>query len=144
MQNLTFNELQRQQQITAEKIAAINQRHNNIQYAIIFIGIISFIVLFLLLSRSIIVNEKLIEFLGILGLLIVFEFINLVIHPYISTATNHSPLWMLVILVAIAAILVPMHHRIEYWVTHKMIEKNKRLRLAAAKKTVAKLEGNES
>ncbi|HEY9343022.1 MAG TPA: hypothetical protein VIQ23_15685, partial [Hanamia sp.] len=119
------------------------ERHINIQYAIIAIGIISFTILFLLLSRSIIVNEKWIKFLGILGLLLVFEFINLVIHPYISAATHHSPLGILLISVVVAAVLVPVHHNAEEWVTHKMIGKNKRLRLAAAKRIVRRLEEEE-
>ena len=92
------------------------------------------------MSRSIIVNEKWIEFLGLLGLLIVFEFINLLIHPYLAAATHHSPVWMLLALVVIAALLVPLHHKLEHWVTHQMIAKNKRLRLAAARKIVARLE----
>jgi hypothetical protein len=47
---------------------------------------------------------------------------------------------MLIIMVGIASLLVPLHHRIEKWVTGKMVEKNKRIRLAAAKKTIKKLE----
>lgn len=119
---------------------AEQQREQNIQYALIALGIIIFISLFLLLSRSIIVNEKWIEFLGVLGLLIVFEFINLVIHPYISEATHDSPIFMLIVLVAIAALLIPLHHRLEKWIKEKMVEKNKKVRLEAAKKTIEKLE----
>lgn len=100
------------------------------QYAFIVISIISFIAL---LSRSIMVNEKWIEFPGIPGLMIVFEFVNLVVHPCLSAATYHSPLWMLLILVAIAAILIPMHHKVEYRISHQLTEKNKRFRLALAK-----------
>lgn len=96
--------------------------------------------IFLLLSRSIIVNEKLIEFLGVLGLLIVFEFINLLIHPYISEATHDSPIFMLIVLVAIAALLIPLHHRLEKWIKEKMVGKNKKMTLEAAKKTIEKLE----
>ena len=140
IQNLSFTEMLRQQQIEAESTALKEERHINIQYAIIVIGLISFIIVFLLLTRSIIANEKWIEFLGILGLLLVFEFINLVIHPYISNATHHSPLWILLISVAIAGILVPLHHQAENWIIHKMVTKNKQLRLAAAKRIVSKLE----
>lgn len=140
IQNLSFTEMLRQQEKAEEAIAAREERVINIQYAVILIGIISFAILFLLLSRSIIANEKWIKFLGILGLLFIFEFINLVIHPYLSTVTHHSPLGILLISVAIAAVLVPVHHHAENWVTHKMTEKNKRLRLAAAKRIVSKLE----
>jgi CDP-diglyceride synthetase len=97
----------------------------------------------LLLSHSVFVNEKWIRFLGVLGLLLFFEFINLYVHPYISEATHESPLYMLLIMVVIASLLIPFHHRIERWIKEKMVAKNKRRRLAAAKKTVARLEKEE-
>jgi len=46
-------------------------------------------------------------------------------------------------LVCIAALLVPLHHRLEKWATHKLVEKNKQLRLASAKKTIEKLESEK-
>ncbi len=109
-------------------------------YALIALGIIILISLYLLLSRSFITNTKLIEFFGVIALLIVFEFLNLFLHPFLERATNHSPLLMLLALVCIAAVLVPLHHKVEKWATHKLVEKNKAVRLAAAKKTVEKLE----
>jgi hypothetical protein len=48
---------------------------------------------------------------------------------------------MLAAMVCIAALLIPLHHKLEHWITHKMVEKNKKIRLAAAKKTIATLEG---
>jgi hypothetical protein len=47
---------------------------------------------------------------------------------------------MLLALVCIAALLVPLHHRMQKWTTTKLVEKNKAIRLANAKKTIAKLE----
>jgi len=73
-------------------------------------------------------------------LLAVFEFINLFIHPYLSRATNDSPVLMLLVLIAIGALLIPLHHKLEKWITNVMTEKNKKIRLAAARKTIAKLE----
>jgi hypothetical protein len=140
MQALAFNEQIRNIEEEAKAKQAAEVREQNIQYALIALGIIIFISIFLLLSRSIIVNEKWIEFLGILGLLIVFEFINLFIHPYISEATHDSPIFMLIILVIVAALLIPLHHRLEKWIKEKMVEKNKKIRLEAAKKTIEKLE----
>jgi CDP-diglyceride synthetase len=92
------------------------------------------------LSRSIVVNEKWISFFGILGLLIVFEFINLLIHPFLEDVTHHSPIIMLLCLVALASLLIPLHHKLEKWIKEKMIEKNKAIRLANAKKTIEQLE----
>ena len=78
-----------------------------------------------------------------LGLLAVFEFINLYIHPYLAHATNDSPVLMLLVLIAIGALLIPLHHKLEKWITNIMVEKNKGIRLAAAKKTIATLENQE-
>jgi len=47
---------------------------------------------------------------------------------------------MLVALVCMASLLVPLHHRAEKWATHRLVEKNKQVRLEAAKRTIAKLE----
>ncbi len=143
IQVMTFDETLRQQELTSEKIKANDERKQNIQFALIAFGIISFIIIFLLLSRSIITNTKLIEFLGVIALLIVFEFLNLLLHPFLERVTNHSPVLMLLALVCIAALLVPLHHKIEKWATAKLVEKNKQIRLAAAKKTIEQLEKNK-
>ena len=143
IQALNFEEEIRQQKIEEEKQKALEKRRINLQYAATAIGLITFIILFLALSRSIIVREKFIKFFGILGLLSVFEFINLYIHPYLSNLTNDSPVLMLGILIAIGAFLIPLHHRVEKWITKIMVEKNKKIRLTAAKKTIAKLEGEQ-
>jgi len=140
-QLMTFEDELHQKELATEKIKAEEQRKQNIQYALIALGIITFIILFLLLSRSFITNTKLIEFLGVMALLMVFEFLNLLLHPFLEIETNHTPLLMLLALVCIAAVLVPLHHRVEKWSTAKLVEKNKKIRLANAKKTIEKLEG---
>ena len=137
---MTFDEELRQQELTTEKTEAEQQRKQNVQYALLAFGIITFIILFLLLSRSFITNTKIIEFLGVIALLIVFEFLNLLLHPFLERVTHHSPVLMLLALVCIAALLVPLHHKVEKWATAKLIEKNKQIRLAAAKKTIEQLE----
>ncbi len=137
---MTFENEVRQQELTQEKVKLEEQRKQNIQYALIALGIITFIILFLLLSRSFITNTKLITFFGVVALLIVFEFLNLLLHPFLERVTNHSPVLMLLALVCIAALLVPLHHRVEKWATTKLVEKNKQIRLAAAKRTIEELE----
>ena len=139
IQVMTFDEELRQQELTTEKLKAEDQRKQNLQYALLALGIIAFIILFLLLSRSFITNTKLIEFFGVVALLIVFEFLNLLLHPFLERVTHHSPILMLLALVSIAALLVPLHHKVEKWATAKLVEKNKKIRLAAAKKTIAEL-----
>lgn len=140
IQSMTFNEQERQRDINANKIKDAEIRNHNLQYAAIAIGLIAFIILFFALSRSVIVKTGFISFFAILGLLAVFEFINLLIHPYLSQVTHDSPVLMLLVLIAIGALLIPLHHKLEKWITNVMTEKNRKIRLASAKKTIATLE----
>ncbi len=144
MQTLTFDETMRQQEIASAKATKEKERSNNIQFAIIAIAIVSFIIIFLLLSHTVIVNEKWIRFLGMMGLLLFFEFVNLFIHPYIAELTHESPLYTLLVMVIVASLLIPFHHRIEHWIKEKIVAKNKKIRLAAARRTVAQLEKEEA
>jgi tetratricopeptide (TPR) repeat protein len=137
---MTFTEDLRQQELATEKMKAEDERKHNIQLSLLAIGIITFIILFLLLSRGFITNTKLIEFLSVIALLLVFEFLNLLVHPFLEDTTHHSPVLMLLALVCMAALLVPLHHRLEKWTANKLIEKNREIRLANAKRTIEKLE----
>jgi tetratricopeptide (TPR) repeat protein len=139
-QGISFEESLRQQEMLAENGRAEQERGHNIQLALLFIAILAATLLFLLLSRSIIVSHKIVALLGVLVLLIVFEFMNLLLHPLLQRLTNDSPFLMLLSLVAIAVVIVPFHHRLENWATHKLVEKNKAIRLAKAKKTIEELE----
>jgi hypothetical protein len=58
-----------------------------------------------------------------------------------ENVTDHTPLVMLMALVCIAAFLIPLYHRLEKLSTAKLVEKNKKIQLANAKKTIEKLEG---
>ena len=77
IQAMAFKEQLRLMEDAAKKSEEADQRKQNIQFILIAFGIISFIIIFLLLSRSFITNTKMIEFLGVVALLIVFEFLNL-------------------------------------------------------------------
>lgn len=87
----------------------MKKRQQNIQYVLISLGIITFVTVFLLLGRQFITNTRSIVFFGTVAMLIVFEFLNLVLHPFLVRVTHHSPVMMLLALVCIAALLVPLH-----------------------------------
>jgi len=140
-QLMTFEEDARQKELAVMNAKEDENRKENIQFVLIALGIVIFIVLFLILSRSFIANPKLISFFSVIALLIIFEFLNLLLHPYLEKITNHTPVFMLLALVCIAALLVPLHHKIEKWSAKKLVEKNKEIRLAHARKTIEKLEG---
>ncbi len=140
MQNMAFAERIRQAEEEARRLQAEEERKHNIQYAGIAIGVLVLAILFLLLSRTVVVKARTIEFLGVVVLLVFFEFINLILHPFLGRITHHSPLLMLLAMVCLAALLVPAHHRLEKWLTHRMVEKNRQVRLDAARKALAEME----
>jgi len=142
LQKSKFEEDLRQHNLEIERTTEREERNHNIQLALTAIAILMAIIVFLFLSRSIIVNHKIIEFLGVIVLLVVFEFINLLIHPFLEKITHHSPVLMLLGLVAIASLIIPLHHRLEHWTTKKLVEKNKAIRLANAKKTIEEIESS--
>lgn len=140
VQSLSFLEDLRQKDRLAREGELTLERRNNLQYAAIAFGLVCLIIAFLLLSRSIITSTKVIQFFGVITLLISFEFLNLLLHPFFGKITDHSPILMLLAMVCIAALLVPLHHRIEKWTIQKLVEKNKEIRLENARKTIAQLE----
>lgn len=128
LHTLEFNEQIRQQEREQILQKAKVARWNNIQFAVIALCIIIFITLYIIFSHVVIANDRFISFFGALGLLFVFEFINLLIHPFAIKITHGSPLLLLLFLVLIAGILIPMHHKLEIWVKSVMIAKNHKIR----------------
>lgn len=120
IQSQSFAETLRQQEIAEQKAKEKEERKQNLQMIAIGVFIITFFVFVLLLSRSR-KNITAISFLAVVALLMVFEFIAMLAHPYIEEWTHHNPVLMLLILVTIASILVPLHHKLEEWMKHKLV-----------------------
>ena len=119
-QILSSNEKLRQ--IEMEENKKIAQRERVQQLQLLFIGIFipGFFLVTLLLSR-IKIHIRVVKVLGILSLLILFEYLTLLLHPYVATITHHTPVIEMFIFVSIAAILIPAHHRIEHWLIQRLI-----------------------
>jgi tetratricopeptide (TPR) repeat protein len=143
VQALAMEETSRQQEIENSFIAAKKKEKLNLQYSGITAAIVIFVLVFILLSRSIIIGEKWLSFLGVLILLLVFEFINLYLAPIISKSTNNSPVYTLLIMVGIAGVLVPLHAKVENYINKKLVKKNQKIKLEAARKTIQRLEGEK-
>ncbi len=123
---LSFEEKIHQEEIAQAKAKAARERSDMLQYFIITIVlVVVFIALSLLSKRK--AKPKFIEYMGMIGLLLLFEFISLFIHPYIAKWTHHKPIFMLLILAGIGAILTPMHHLLIRWIKKKMAHKNAEL-----------------
>jgi tetratricopeptide (TPR) repeat protein len=120
IQKLSFNETERQQEIVEEKKQEARERIINLQLMGIVIFILLVFLVLLLLSKSRI-HRKVIEFMSVFSLLLVFEFITMFIHPLVQHFSNHLPIIELFILVALASLLVPLHHRLTHWLREKLL-----------------------
>jgi hypothetical protein len=122
-QIISSNEQLRQTELAEQKLKAKKERQQQLQLLFIGIFIPAFFLMTLLLSRRKI-HVRVIKFLGVISLLILFEYLTLLLHPYVADKTNHTPIVELLIFVAIAAILIRAHHRIEQWFIDKLINRS--------------------
>lgn len=122
IQNLTLQEQFRQIEIANEKELQRKLRIQNMQYLGIASFIIALFALLILLSRSKI-KPQIIEYIGLVALLIFFEFLSILLDPLIAKWANHKPIFNLIILVSIAIVLVPCHHFLEKWIKNKLVKK---------------------
>ncbi|MGC3945805.1 MAG: tetratricopeptide repeat protein [Chryseolinea sp.] len=118
---MSFNEAQRQQVMLDKQLQDQALHKRNIQYAGIAIGVLMFAILVMVFSRTRHASEKTIRFLTTLALLIVFEFLNLLLDPYINNVTQQVPLLLLLALVAIAGLLIPVHQWLEHRIHQKLL-----------------------
>lgn len=119
-QVISSNEHFRQMELEEKTRLAKKQRIQQLQMLLIAIFIPGFFLITLLLSR-VNVHIKLIRLLGVLSLLFLFEYLTLLLHPTVARLTHHTPIFEILIFVGMAAILIPLHHRLEHWLIHKLI-----------------------
>ncbi|MBK8615021.1 MAG: hypothetical protein IPN85_16530 [Flavobacteriales bacterium] len=142
VENMRFAEQLKEKEEEQARINASQERSRNIQFGIIAIIVITLGIFLLIFSRTAVVGAKAIKNLSLIALLLFFEFINLLLHPFLDRITNHSPILMLLCMAAIAGLLIPLHHRMEKLITNMLVSKNNRVRLEAARKTIEELEGS--
>jgi len=111
-----FDEQQRQERILAEKEEA-KEKRNRIQYMAIVIAIgVLFIALVMMGWFKVSANT--IRAIGFISFLVFFEFLFLIFKKNIYGLTNGEPLYDLALMIGLAAILVPLHHKLEHRVIH--------------------------
>lgn len=141
LQNMAFAKELKDREDAKLKEEAKAERSHNIQFGIIALIVITLGIFLLIFSRTAVVGAKAIKNLSLIALLLFFEFLNLLLHPLLDKITDHSPLLMLFCMAAIAGLLIPLHHRMEHFITNMLVSKNNRVRLEAAKRTIEELEG---
>lgn len=111
-----LDEQQRAERIRLEEQEA-KEKRNRIQYMGIIIGI-AVLFVSLVMMGWFKVSANTIRAIGFFSFLIFFEFIFLVFKKNINGLTNGVPLYDLGFMIALAAILVPLHHWLEHRVIH--------------------------
>lgn len=122
LQIISGNEQLRQNEIAENKLRGAAERHQQLQMLLIGLFIPILFLITLLLSR-VRMHQRIIKFLGIISLLMLFEYLLLVLNPKVNQVTNHTPMYEILIFVAVAAVLGPAHHRIEQWMLEKLTTK---------------------
>jgi len=120
---LSSDEQLRQREMAETKRREEEERRQRLQLMFIGIFIPAFFMLTLFLSR-VKLHIRVIKLLGILSLLIFFEYLTLLLHPTVAKLTHHTPVLEILIFVAAAAVLIPLHHRAEHWLIRKLLHKH--------------------
>ena len=125
VQNLEITEQLRQKEIAAAQAKEEKDRIDNLQFFAIAIFIVVFFITLIIISKRK-TKPRFLEYLGLVGLLLFFEFITVFIHPYIGSFTHHTPIFILLISVGIALLLTPLHHRLTTWIKLKFAKKHRK------------------
>ncbi|HUS02173.1 MAG TPA: tetratricopeptide repeat protein [Chitinophagaceae bacterium] len=125
VQSMNLIEQTRQKDKAEAKVIEIAERKKNLQMMAIALFIVALFGVLAIWSKKRI-RPKWLRYLGLLGLLLMFEFISYFLHPYISKITYHIPALIVLAYVALGSALLPIHHRIELWVEKELSHKRKR------------------
>lgn len=123
VQSLTLQEQLRQQEIARQKLQEAKDRETQLQLLLIGIMIPAFFLISVVLSRRK-VHRKVIELAGIISVLLFFEYITLMLHPFVKEMTHHNAFYEIIIFVCIAAIITPAHHRFQQWLIARLTRMN--------------------
>lgn len=124
---ISSNEQLRQVEIAEEKLRDKETRLQQLQILAICIFIPIFFIITVAVSR-IRIHRNVVRFMGVVSLLIFFEFIILLLHPLVEGLMHHNKVLELLVLVFIGAGLVPLHHKMEHVVLEKLTKNKKFLK----------------
>jgi len=125
---------QRRERLLREEEARMEHRHN-VQYMGLTVGLVVLFIILVMLGWFA-VPAGVIRALGFLSFIFLFEFIILLADKNIQRWTHEEPWKVLVIKIALAAILVPLHHWLEHKVIHYLSHR-KRVKREVKKQVVA-------
>ena len=93
-------------------------------------GISLFIIILIggiLMLGKIRISTGWLEILSTLSVIVLFEFIQLIMHGTIENITHHDLLLTYLCLLVLAAIVLPLHHRFEHWIKKRISVEDKKI-----------------
>ena len=124
---ISTNEQIRQTEIAEQKLREKESRLQQLQILAICIFIPIFFILTVAVSK-IKINKSVVRFMGVVSLLLFFEFLILLLHPLIGQLVHHNKILELLVLVMIGAGLVPLHHKLEHIIIEKLTKEKKEIK----------------
>jgi hypothetical protein len=115
------SELERQLR-ESERMEREKDRRKYLQIFGISLFIISAIVALLIMYR-IRVRPSVLKIISSAALIVLFDFIQLLLHQPIGKITHHDLLYTFLLSLALGAIIIPVHHKVEHWVKKKLEER---------------------
>lgn len=85
------------------------------------------------------------RYLGLLALILIFELINVLIHPLIIKYSHHVLITELIISVVIGSLLFPLNQALEHWMEKRMLNPKRRGRpkKGSVHKQIAPVKGDD-
>ena len=124
---ISTNEQTRQTEIAEQKLREKESRLQQLQILAICIFIPIFFILTVGVSK-IKIHKGVVRFMGVVSLLLFFEFLILLLHPLIGQLVHHNKILELLVLVFIGAGLVPLHHKLEHIVIDKLTKDREKIK----------------
>ena len=124
---ISTNEQIRQTEIAEQKLREKESRLQQLQILAICIFIPIFFILTVAVSK-IKINKSVVRFMGVVSLLLFFEFLILLLHPLIGQLVHHNKILELLVLVFIGAGLVPLHHKLEHIIIEKLTKEKQEIK----------------
>jgi hypothetical protein len=125
------------EQLRQERLAKVQQeqkeKRHRIQYMAITIAIAASFVL-LAMTGFFYVSQTVIRLVGFFSFLMFFEFLFLLFKKNIAFITQGEPWKDLAFMIALAAVLLPLHHMVEEKVIHYLTKRREK-RLAQTSQT---------
>ena len=105
----------------ARVLAETTSRRNNLQYSLIFLGILVLFVIILMLG-FIKVSPNVAEGLIFFAFLILFEFVLVFTEPYMEQYTNDEPMYNLLANSVLALVIFPLHAILEKLLKKRIVK----------------------